>query len=165
MHLSHTPAYRPQGRSKVERFFRTVRERFLAKYHFKTLDEINRYFIDFVEDYHNRRHSTLKCTPMQKRLGHKSACRQVPEVVDIEAMFRNERRCRVYNDGTIRLRKRRFEVTGCIPGSRTMVYFMPWDLNRVYHGEDMRLAKPLDLNANAHRFDHPNFKKNKGETK
>ena len=165
MRLSHTPAYRPQGRSKVERFFRTVRQRFLAKYHFKSLDEINRCFRDFIEDYHNRRHSTLKCTPMQKRLSHQSACRQVPEVADIEAMFRNERRSRVYNDGTIRLKKRRFEVPGCLPGSRTIVYFMPWDLNRVYYGEDMRIAKPLDLNANAHRFDHPNFQNNKGEIK
>lgn len=67
MHMSHTPAYRPQGRAKVERWFRTVRDRFLAKNHFKSLDEINRCFVGFVEDYHNRRHSTLKCTPMQKR--------------------------------------------------------------------------------------------------
>jgi transposase InsO family protein len=159
MQLSHTPAYRPQGRSKVERFFRTVRERFLAAYHMKTLDEINRKFIDFIEDYHNRRHSTLKCTPMQKRLGHQSACRQVPQVVDIESLFRNERRCRIYNDGTIRLKNRRFEVPGCLPGTRVTVYFMPWDLSRVYYGDEMRLAKPVDLNANAHRFDHPNFHK------
>lgn len=161
MHLSHTLPYRPQGRSKGERFFRTLRERFLAKTHYKTLESINRGFVDFVEDYHNRRHSTLKCTPMQKRLGHHSACRQVPEIVDIEAMFRNERRCRIYNDGTIRLKKRRFEVPGCLPGARTTVYFMPWDLSRVYYGDDMRLAKPLDLNANAHRFEHPNFYKQK----
>ncbi len=115
MHMSHTPPYRPQGRSKVERYFRGIRERFLAKTRFKTLDEINRALVEFIEDYHNRLHSTLKCSPLQKRLSHDSACRQVPEVVNIEALFRNKHRCRVYNDGTIHLKKRRFEVPGCLP--------------------------------------------------
>lgn len=163
IHLIHARPYRPQGKSKAERYIRKVRERFLPKYSFKTLDEINKAFVDFVEDDHNRWHSSLKCTPMQKRLSHQSACRQVPEVFDIEAMFRDERRCRVYNDGTIRLKKRRFEVPGCLPGSKVTVRFMPWDLSRVYYGEDMRLAKEVDLAANARRFDHPNFHKKKEE--
>jgi hypothetical protein len=157
MHQPHTPPGRPQGRGKLERFFRTVREQFLAKQQFKSFDEINRAFAQFVEDYHNRVHSSLGCTPMQKRLSVDSVCRQVPEVADIQALFRTQRRCRVYNDGTIRLNKKAFEVPGCLPGSRVTIHFMPWDLTHVYYGDDMRLAKPVDLTANAHRFDHPNF--------
>jgi hypothetical protein len=34
---------------------------------------------------------------------------------------------------------------------------MPWDLCRVYYGEDLKLAKPVDLTANAYRFDNANF--------
>jgi hypothetical protein len=55
------------------------------------------------------------------------------------------------------LNKKAFEVPGCLPGSRVTIHFMPWDLTHVYYGDDMRLAKPVDLTANAHRFDHPNF--------
>ncbi|MCK4537145.1 MAG: DDE-type integrase/transposase/recombinase [Desulfuromonadales bacterium] len=161
MHLSHTPPYKPEGRSKVERFFRSVRERFLAKQRFTTLDEMNRAFALYLEDYHNRIHSTLKCTPMQKRLSGRSVCRHLPEVVDIEALFRYERRCRVYKDGTIQLKKRIFEVPGCLPGSRVNVYFMPWDLSRVYYGDEMQLAAEVDRVANAHRHDHPNFARTK----
>ena len=157
MHQPHTPPRRPQGRSKVERFFRTVREQFLAKQRFKTFDEVNPAFTKYLQAYHHRIHSTLKCTPMQKRLSVDSICRQVPEVVDIESLFRLTRRCRVYNDGTIRLKKKAFEVPGCLPGSRVTIFFMPWDLSRIYYGDEMQLATQVDLSANAHRFEHPNF--------
>jgi hypothetical protein len=157
MRQPHTPPRRPQGRGKCERFFKTVREQFLAKQHFHSFDEINRAFDQFLEDYHNRVHSTLGCSPMQKRLSVDSVCRQVPEVADIQALFRTQRSCRVYNNGTIRLKKKAFEVPGCLPGSWVTIHFMPWDLSHVYYGDEMRLAKPVDLTANAHRFDHPNF--------
>jgi putative transposase len=153
----HTPVRRPQGRSKVERFFRTVREQFLAKEKYKTFDAINTAFIQYLNDYHHRIHGTLECSPMQKRLSVGSVCKQVPEVADIESLFRLKRRCRVYNDQTIRLHKKAFEVPGCLPGSRISVYYMPWDLGRVYYGDQLQLAKPVDLTANAYRFDHPNF--------
>ncbi|MCP5009988.1 MAG: transposase family protein [Aestuariibacter sp.] len=157
MRQPHTPPRRPQGRAKVERFFRTVREQFLAKEHFKSIDVINLAFCQYLQDYHHRSHSTLECSPMQKRLRVDSVCRQLPEVVDIQALFRTQRRCRVYNDGTIRINKKAFEVPGCLPGSRVTIHLMPWDLTRIYYGDDMQLAKAVDLNANAHRFDHPNF--------
>ena len=159
MQLPHTPPYRPQGRSKGERFFRTVREQFLAKKCYGNFDEINRELPMFLNDYHNRIHSTLKCTPMQKRLSVESVCKPLPEVADIEALFRDCSQCKVYKDGTIRIKRRQFEVAGCIPGSKVMTYFMPWDLSRVYYGDDMQLAREVDLVANAHRFDNPNFSK------
>ena len=94
---------------------------------------------------------------MQKRLSVGSVCRQVPEVVDIESLFRLSRRCRVYKDGTIRLDKKAFEVPGFLPGSRVTIFYMPWDLSRIYYGDDLQLATKVDLSANAHRFEHPNF--------
>ncbi len=157
MQQPHTPPNRPQGRSKVERFFRTVREQFLARKRYKTFDEINTAFVEYLNDYHRRIHSTLECSPMQKRLSVESVCQKVPEVADIESLFRLTRRCRVYNDQTIRLHKKTFEVPGCLPGDRVTIYYMPWDLSRVYYGADMQLAKPVDLTANAHRFENANF--------
>lgn len=164
MQQPHTPAGRPQGRAKVERFFRTVREQFLAKRRYKTFDEINTAFIEYLNDYHHRIHSTLQCSPMQKRLGVESVCQKVPEVADIESMFRLKRRCRVYNDQTIRLHKKAFEAPGCLPGQRVDIYYMPWDLSRVYYGQDLQLANPVDLAANAYRFDNPNFTHTKEKT-
>jgi transposase InsO family protein len=155
MQNPHTPPRRPQGRAKVERFFRTVRDQFLSRQKYKTFDEINKAFIQYLNDYHLRIHTTLECSPLQKRLGAGNVCRHVPEVADIESLFRLKRRCRVYNDQTIRLHKKVFEVPGCLPGGRIAVYYMPRDLSRVYYGDDMQLAKPVDLAANAYRFDNP----------
>lgn len=155
MQNPHTPPRRPRGRAKVERFFRTVRDQFLARQKYKTFDEINSAFIQYVSDYHRRIHSTLECSPLEKRLRVESVCQIVPEVADIESLFRLKRRCRVGNDQTIRLHKKAFEVPGCLPGSRIAVCYMPWDLSRVYYGDDMQLAKPVDLIANAYRFDNP----------
>ncbi len=41
------------------------------------------------------------------------------------------------------------------PLGRTTVHFLPWDLSRVFYGDDQRLARPLDRAQNARRFDHP----------
>jgi putative transposase len=154
--LVHTPPYRPQGRGKVERLFKTVRDQFLASNQSKTLDDINQAFGKWLAEYHQRLHHTLKCSPVEKRMKVENLCKTVPEVADIEALFRMERRCRVYHDGTIRLFRHRFEVPGCLPGSRCTAFYVPWDLSRVYYGEDMILARPQDPHANAYRFEHPN---------
>jgi hypothetical protein len=157
MHLIHTLPYKPQGRAKVERFFRTVRDQFLARERFTNLDQMNRELLAWLAEYHQRPHKTLKCPPLFKRMSSENVCRNLPEVADIEALFRMEKRCRVYLDGTIRLKNRIFEVPGCLPNSRVKVYFMPWDLSRVYYGEDMALARPLSRTDNAKRFEHPNL--------
>ncbi len=65
--LVHTPPYKPQGRGKVERLFRTVRDQFLCD-RFKTLNEINPAFKSWISRYHETIHSSLSCSPLQKRL-------------------------------------------------------------------------------------------------
>jgi hypothetical protein len=117
---------------------------------------MNRELAAWLAEYHQRPHRTLTCSPLEKRLNSENVCRRLPEVADLDALFRMEKRCRVYLDGTIRLKKRIFEVPGCLPGGRVKVYFMPWDLSRVYYGDDMTPAKPLDRTANSKRFQHPN---------
>jgi putative transposase len=132
--LVHTPPYRPQGRGKVERFFRTVRDQFLAVNTTTTLEQINIGFHKWLERYHRRRHSSLNCSPLQKRLTASSVCQPVPEVTNIEDLFMMERRCRVYKDGTIRLFKQVYEIIDPPSSNRVTVYYMPWDLSRVYYG-------------------------------
>jgi len=164
VHLIHTPARRPQGRAKVERFFRTVRDQFLAKQRFQNIEQMNQALNPWLAEYHQRPHKSLDCSPLQKRLTGENACRHVPELADMDGLFRMERRCRVYNNGTIHLKKDVFEVPGCLPGQRVMVYFTPWDLSQVYYGDDMKLARRLDPVANAHRFDHAIFQNAREKT-
>src|SRR5206468_9994668 len=66
--LVHSRPGQPQGRGKVERAFRTVREQFLveldARGGARDLDELNRLFGAWVEGvYHHREHSETGQAP------------------------------------------------------------------------------------------------------
>ena len=156
IHLIHTPPGQPRGRGKVERFFRTVRDQFLDgnKSPAHTLDGLNKALGHWVACYHQRIHSALGITPLQKRLSRHSACNPLPEAVDIEPLFRMKRRCKVYLNNTIHLKKRRYEVMDALPGQRLDVWFMPWNLEMVWYGPDMKPARPVDptRNANTRRW-------------
>jgi len=62
-----------------------------------------------------------------------------------------KRRCRVYLNNTIRLKKKSFEVADALPGQRIDVWFMPWDVSMVWYGPEMKPAKIVDLHLNAVR--------------
>jgi putative transposase len=156
MHLVHTPPYQPQGRGKVERFFRTVREQFLSEQHAGTLDRLNADLNEYLAEYHQRIHRGIGASPLQKRMGIENVCRPLPEVTDLQNLFCMHQCRKVYNDATIRLNGRIFEVPGCVPGTKADIFYLPWDNTWVYYGNDMRPARLLDKSANANRFNHPN---------
>ncbi len=151
IHLIHTPPGKPRGRGKVERFFRTVRDGFLEgdKPPAHTLAGLNKAFDQWLKEYHGSIHSSLGISPLQKRLSSESACKEIPDFLDIEPLFRMKRRCKVYLNNTIRLKKRSFEVRDASPGSRVDVWFMPWDLHTVWYGAELKPANPVDLIQNA----------------
>ncbi|CAN5886127.1 hypothetical protein BH23ACT12_BH23ACT12_01970 [soil metagenome] len=67
--LVHSAPGQPEGRGKIERFFRTVRDQFLVETQVKVpadLDELNRLFQAWVETvYHRREHSETSQTPLE----------------------------------------------------------------------------------------------------
>ena len=155
MHLVHTPPYRPQGRGKVERLFRTIRDQFLSEQHAANIDRLNRDLQEYLTEYHQRIHSSLGISPLQKRLSADNACRKLPEVTDIRHLFCMQKKCRVYNDTTIRLNRRIFEVPEAVPGTLVEVFYLPWDLSWVYYSDQMFPARLLNKTLNANRFQHP----------
>ena len=75
--LIHSTPGRPEGRGKIERFFRTVREQFLVeitgepdvvgRHHVTDLAELNRLFAAWVETlYHRTVHSETGQTPLAR---------------------------------------------------------------------------------------------------
>ncbi len=157
--MPHTPPYRPQGRGKVERFFRTVRTRFLDVTPAQTLDELQRRFQEWIAEYHRTLHETLRCSPLQKRAGIPTACRVVPEAIPIDPLFYMERRCKVYNDRTVRFRRQAFEVPESLPGSRITIFYDPSDLSRIWYGDTYQPAFSLHRERNAQRFQRPPARK------
>ncbi len=66
-----------------------------------------------------------------------------------------QKKCRVYNDTTIRLNRRIFEVPEAVPGTLVEVFYLPWDLSWVYYSDQMFPARLLNKTLNANRFQHP----------
>jgi putative transposase len=154
--MPHTPPRKPKGRGKVERIFRFVRDSFLADYTPSTLQRLNDDFTIWLKDYHNRVHSSLKMSPLNRKLIDEGAeLRQLPATVNINDIFRMTITKKVGSDGCVRLMKKRFEVAGSYPGELIQVHYLPWDTDYVLTGADKSIAKVVDTHKNADRFNGP----------
>lgn len=107
--IAHTPPYTPQGRGKIERWFRYVRENFLAIHDKHTsLDSLNELFDDWVENYHHRIHSSIKETPLNRYKKNMKCVRPAPK--NLIEYFRVVEFRRVKKDRTIQMNGIKYEV-------------------------------------------------------
>jgi transposase InsO family protein len=92
IHLIHTRPYQPQGRAKLERWFRTVRRSFLARVvpdRLEGIEELNRLLWAWVEGvYHPRPHRGLAGqSPLDRWLALSEGLRPLPGDVDLDRLF------------------------------------------------------------------------------
>jgi putative transposase len=154
--LPHTPPYKPRGRGKIERFFRNVRDSFLAGRDKSSLDKLNADFSAWINTYHHTSHHALGMSPLDRKLTDTGVpLVQISPTQNINDIFRMETLKRVGSDGCIRMFNRKFEVSDEIPGSMVVVYYLPWNTDYILVGPDKTYVKPLDTLRNALRFDKP----------
>lgn len=154
--LPHTPAYRPQGRGKIERFFRSVREGFLTGRDRTTLSKLNADLTAWIVHYHQSPHRILGMSPLERKLTDKGpALRQIAPTQNINDIFRMEQLKRVGSDGCVRMFGKRFEIPDALPKSQVMIYYLPWEQDYILAGVDKLFVRPLDTVKNALRFDKP----------
>src|SRR5262249_50223142 len=89
--ITHSPPYQPEGRGKIERFFRTVREQFLAnldRKHWLTLEALNeRLWIWIEQVYHRSEHASLGTTPLLRWQRDIERVRQLRPDRDLRRLF------------------------------------------------------------------------------
>jgi len=154
--MPHTPPYWPRGRGKIERFFRTVRDCFLADRKITSLKKLNSDFDVWINEYHNKPHSALGMSPLNRKLiCNGTELKQIPLTKNINDIFRLETAKKIGSDGCIRLLNKRFEVRDALPGEKIIVYYLPWDTDYVLTGPDKLKAKILDVQKNSQRFNKP----------
>lgn len=70
MNLFHNKAYYGQGKAKIERWFRTMKDHFMASYHLTsktTIEEFRKDLLAYVNKYNNEVHSQLDgLTPVER---------------------------------------------------------------------------------------------------
>jgi transposase InsO family protein len=149
--LVHSKPYQPEGRGKIERFFRTVRMQFLSLIDDGlALAELNVRLTDWVErDYHLRVHSSIKETPLARYLRHVELVREAPK--EMEDLFRHRVFRQVYRDRTISLGGRIYEAPVELIGKRVTLLHHDHDPARVeitLAGASYGFLVPLDLRVN-----------------
>ncbi len=132
--VSHTQPYDAPSKGKIERFFRTVRERFLPllSYPVTSLDELNRAFGKWLEeDYHRRVHSSLGMSPLDKYLSLVNQVKFARKPDLIRELFLKREYRRVHNDATVSIGGRLFEVPSTLIGQKVEVRFELNDLSKI----------------------------------
>lgn len=149
--LIHTPPYTPQGRGKIERFFRTVRSQFLPCFLGGSLNDLNIAFDLWVrEDYHQRNHSSTGESPLNRFGNHVEMIRKPP--VDLEDHFRKEVRRRVTKDRTVSIDNRLYEAPTKFIGEQLSLLYhehKPDKVEIIHKGASHGLLVPLDLHINS----------------
>jgi len=157
--LRHTPVRDGAAKGKIERFFRRVRQQFLAlRLDLSSLEKLNQQFTEWVEhDYNFVKHSTLQMTPVDRFSIDRHLLTFLPETnAGDDELFYVEETRKVGKDNTFRLNSTRYETPKDLVKKEIQVRFQRSSQHKVivyYKGSRMGEAKVLDLvgNSDCHR--------------
>lgn len=140
IHLVHASPYSPTSKARLERFFRTVRMRFLPTLPATlTLEELGAAWARYQAEYHAEPHTALTdlegkpTSPLSYYLTHLPPDVRYVEAVTLEDLFQVQESRRVNPDGTIRVGDRLWEVDAKLAASRVLVRFNPCFVTRVLY--------------------------------
>src|SRR6266542_2756468 len=154
--LVHSKPGQPQGRGKIERAFRTVREQFLVELDTRggaaDLDEPNRLFGAWVEGVcHYRVHSETGQAPMERFLA--GAPPRLPTPEELREAFLWAEHRQVTKQAMVSLFGNRYQVDPALVGATVELVFDPFDLGHIevrYQQRPMGQAVPFQLGRHVH---------------
>ena len=152
--LHHTPVRDGAAKGKIERFFRTVRDQFLAReLDLGSLDAFNRQFTHWVEEHYNAQvHSILGMSPLDRFALDRKSLRFLPPNEANDELFFVEEERHVRADNTFSFKALRFEAPRHLPERTIHLRFQrSQPTGRVivyYKGERRGQARLLDPVAN-----------------
>jgi transposase InsO family protein len=148
--LIHAKPYQPEGKGKIERWFKTVRESFLAGLKGSlTLEELNRELALWLDEYQHKEHSTTKESPRARFTRNISAIRIAPD--NLERYFRKVARRTVRNDRTVALSDKLYEAPVALIGKQVQLLFQPHDpelIEIMFQEKTYGYLKLVDANVN-----------------
>lgn len=148
--LIHSKPYTPQGRGKIERFFRTVRSQLLSGIQTDDLETLNRALSNWIQhDYHQRKHSATGQNPFNRFTEHTECLRNAPK--NLRDYFRKLALRRVAKDRTVTLDGRLYEAPVPLIGLKVQLLFHtdePESVEVQYQQKSYGLLRPVDLNVN-----------------
>ena len=148
--LNHTPVRDGAAKGKIERFFLTVRQKFLClKLDLSSLAALNREFIQWLEDdYNSQPHSALGMRPIDRFGLDLNRIRYLPPSEITDEFFYLEEDRHVKADNTFSLKTVRFEAPADFRNRKIQVRFDRFNFTRVvvyYKTQRCGVARPLNL--------------------
>ena len=151
--LVHSKPGRPQGRGKIERFFRTVREQFLIEVShsdISSLEVLEERFQGWVEQvYHRRTHSETGQTPLERF----SIKPRIPDLALVREAFLFSETRTVTKTATVSLYGNDYEVDQALVGRKIDLVFDPFDLSLInvrYMDRDFGVAAIHKISRHSH---------------
>ncbi|TVY99616.1 hypothetical protein EAS64_40815 [Trebonia kvetii] len=157
--LIHSRPGKPEGRGKIERFFRTVRDQFLVEVGdgaaIRDLAEMNRLFQAWTETaYHQGVHSETGEEPIARWARATPAERAVPDPGRLREAFLWSERRRASKTALVSLHGNSYQVDAWLAGRYVELVFDPFDLGHVEvraGGKPAGTAVPFTVG----RYRHP----------
>lgn len=159
--LIHTEPFTPNAKGKIERFFQTVRQRFLVRIdptQIKGLDELNLRFWQWLEeDYQRKLHSALNMSPLDFFMSqaHQVTLFSNPELLEEYFLLRITRK--VNHDATLSVETILYETDQSLANSRVEVRYEPEWLSNPAHplllyrdGRKVAEARQVNFHDNSH---------------
>lgn len=155
--LIHARPFQPQGKGKIERFFRTLRAQLLTcltETDTISLAALNRRLAGWIEgEYHLSPHRGLDNeTPLERWARVSEGLRYPDPNLDLDDLFLFEEQRTVQRDRTVSLHGRLFEVDATLVGRRVTLRYDPArpeaPVQVVHDGQVIERARQVDLYAN-----------------
>lgn len=149
--LIHSRPYQPEGRGKIERFFRTVRMQLLSTIDDGiNLEDLNRKLGEWIDVYHTSKHSATKEAPLNRYANHLHLIREAPK--HLMDHFRKRVNRKVDRDRIVSLDGRLYEAPVSLIGSTVTLLYHESDLSRIeviHNGQSHGMLVSLDVHVNA----------------
>jgi putative transposase len=159
--LSHSRAFRPQGRGKIERFFRFIDTSFkpeaynlIERGDIQGLAQLNNALTAWLDGYyHIRKHGGTGQTPLARATASKCTMKRVP-ISELTDIFLWEENRKVDKTGCVHVFGNIYEVPCELSGEKVKLRFDPFDLSVIqvwFDGKRFPDAIPLDLHRSVHK--------------
>jgi transposase InsO family protein len=155
--IIHSKPYDAASRGKIERHFRTVRDKFIPFYHIrykdqvKTLENLNRDFEKWLDEkYHRVRHSGIKAAPFDKYFsGLEKITVRKTTPQKLHNAFMHIKYRRVNNDSTVLINNVFYEAPPKYIGKKIQIRYPIDNINDYYIFEnDVQICQITKLNRN-----------------
>lgn len=150
----HTPVRDGASKGKVERNFRTLKQRWLYGLDTKqihSIEELNRELADYIRKHNTTVHSATNEKPIDRYIRDLDRIKKPKSQEWLDECFMNRKHRRVNNDATLSINKEYYDAPMQFIGMKVQVRYLPDQMDKAYiFYEDKHYPlRPTDKVANS----------------